>query len=181
MAIANDIPSSYLAIPARMHLSDLKTLETMNAQFNPAEFDEIVKVRWARLPSPGLSHERLHYDQTENHKITFELIFDAMEGGTVEGNLDARNFLLSLCYAKAGARTVSDGEPTRVLFVWPGMVSLTAVIGEVKIKHTRFNKEGRSTFFKADISLEEIRDERLTSEEVRQTGTQRRSDGLEEG
>jgi hypothetical protein len=178
MASPSDVPSSFLAKPERMYLSDLKTLETMTAQFNPAEFEEVIKVKWARFSSPGLSHERMHYDQTENYKTTFELIYDALAGGgSVDGNLDARNFLMSLCYAKAGARTVSDGEASRVLFVWPGMISITAVIGgDLKFKHQRFNKQGRSTFFKVNLSLEEMRFSRLTSEEVRQNGTRRLSD-----
>lgn len=176
MATLNDVPSSYLAKPERMYVVDLKTLEEMTAQFNPAEFEETIKVVWSKLISPGLSHERTHYSHTENFKLTFELIFDALAGGTVEGNLDARDFLQSLCYAKAGARTVSDGEPTRVLFVWPGMVSITAAIGELKFKHTRFNSQGRSTYFKVDVQLEEVRAERLTSEEVRENGARRLSD-----
>ena len=177
---ANDISLSFLTKPNRMYITDLTTLETMEAQFNPAEFDEVLKVRWARFNSPGLSHERLHYDQTENHKVSFELTYDALAGATVDGNLDARNFLLSLCYPKAGARTVNDGEPTRVLFVWPNMISISAVIGELKFKHSRFNKQGKSTFFKVDVQLEELRDTRLTSEDVRQTGVRRRSDNPEE-
>jgi hypothetical protein len=127
--------------------------------------------------APGSSHEKLHYDHTENHKVTFELTYDALTGdGAVDDNLDARKFLMSLCYAKRGARTVREGAPSRILFVWPEMISITAVISELKFKHQRFNAEGKSTFFKVDVSLEEIRDLRLTSEEVRQNGTQRVSD-----
>lgn len=177
MATLNDVPSSFLAKPERMYVVDLKTLEEMTAQFNPAEFEETIKVVWSKLISPGLSHERTHYSHTENYKMSFELIFDALAGGgTVDGNLDARDFLQSLCYAKAGARTVNDGEPTRVLFVWPGMASFTAKIDELKFKHSRFNSQGRSTYFKVDVQLEEIRDQRLTSEEVRENGARRLSD-----
>ncbi len=162
--------------PRRMSITDLKTVETVEAQFNPSEFEETLRVNWARLHPPGLSHERLQYDHTENHKVTFELIFDAMQADGISGvdrNLDARAFLLSLCYAKRGARTVNDGEATRVLFMWPGFISLTAVIAELKFKHSRFNLAGQPSFFKVAVSLEEIRDTRLTSEEVRQVGTNR--------
>ncbi len=174
MAAPDDIGSGFLATPMVMYLSDLKTLETMQAQFNPAEFTESVKVVWARLSPPGLSHERLHYDHTENYKASFELTYDALvQTGDVDDNLDARKFLMSLCYARRGARTVSDGAPPRVLFVWPEMVSITAVITDLKFKNTRFNRVGSATFFKVDVSLEEIRDERLFSEDVRRNGTQR--------
>lgn len=182
MALPTDVPSSFLGAPERMYLIDLKTSEVMTAQFNPAELNETLKVARAKLHPPGLPHERLQYSYTENHRVTFELIYDALSDpeASVEGNLDARNFLMSLCYPKQGVRSVNDGADTRVLFVWPNMISLTAVISELRFKHSRFARTGESTFFKVDVSIEEIRDGvPLTSEEVRKVGTLRVPDDLE--
>lgn len=177
MATLTDANAKWAALqqkPPKMYLTDLVTLETMTAQYNPDAFEEVVHVLWARLNPPGLSHSRLQYDHTENHKIQFELIYDALDGGDVDGNLDARKFLMSLCYSKRGAQNVADGQASRVLFVWPQFVSLTCVIdGELKIKHTRFGVDGRPTYFTASMQLSEIRDARLFSEDVRSTGTQR--------
>lgn len=173
----NDANSNLSALQrkaSKMYLTDLKTLETLTAQYNPDAFEEIIHVMWARLQPPGLSHARLQYDHTDNHRVVYELIYDALDGGNVDGNLDARNFLQSLCYSKRGAQTVADGEATRLLFVWPGMLSLTCVIdGEMKFKHTRFGVDGRTTFFTVTMQLSEIRDTQLFSEDVRQNGTQR--------
>jgi hypothetical protein len=168
--------------PSRMYMADIDTQETLEMQFNPAELEEVLEPVWAKLEVPGLSHERLQYSHTRNHTMSFELIFDAMIGGptTTDQNMDARKFLLSLCYAKKGAQNVNDGQATRVLFVWPTFVSLTAKIGTIKISHTRFNLNGTPTFFKARVSIEEIRDTRLYSEDVRESGTLRQSTDVED-
>ena len=169
----------------RMSITDLTTLEEVEMQFNPSELTETVRIDWARLRIPGLSHERLQFNHTENYKATFRLIFDALtenssgisirRGNDAARNLDTRNFLMSLCYPKQGAATVSDGEAPRVLLVWPNLISLTAKIDELKFHHSRFALDGTPTFFEVDITLEEIRDTRLTSEDVRASGTQRSS------
>lgn len=157
----------------RMYLQDLKTLEILEAQFNPAKLEEVLGVDWVKLTVPGLSHQRHQYNFTRNHAVSFELIFDALAAGNVIDMREARKFLLSVCYSKKGAQNVRDGEATRVLFVWPKLFSLTCVVTNLKISHTSFNLEGDPTYSTAALSLEEIRDARLYSEDVRNDGTQR--------
>ena len=157
----------------QMYFQDLKTLEVMTAQFNPAKLDEVVSVVWNDLVIPGLSHARKQYSHTKNHAITFELIFDSLQAGNVIDLDDARKFLLSICYSKKGSQNVQDGEATRVLFVWPNLFSLTCVITNLKMSHTSFNLQARPTYMTATISIEEIRDARIFSEDVRNDGTQR--------
>ncbi len=159
----------------RMYIQDLKTLEVLTAQFNPAKLDEVLAVDWTRLVVPGLSHRRHQYNYTDNHKFTFELIFNALEAGNVTDMAEARKFLLSICYSKRGAQNVNEGEASRVLFVWPNLCSMTCIVTNVKISHTSFNLNGEPTFYTASLSIEEIRDTRLFSEDVRNDGTQRSS------
>ncbi len=159
----------------RMYLQDLKTLEIMEAQFNPAKLDEVIAVAWNDLVIPGLSHARKQYSHTKNHAITFELIFDSLAAGNVIDLDDARKFLISICYSKKGAQNVQDGEASRVLFVWPNLFSLTCVVTNLKISHTAFNLQARPIYMTATIAIEEIRDARLFSEDVRNDGTQRTS------
>lgn len=157
----------------RMFFQDLQTLEVLTAQFNPAKVDETLVVDWVRLTVPGLSHQRHQYNYTKNHAISLELIFDAQQAGNTVDMREARKFLLSVCYSKRGAQTVRDGEATRVLFVWPELFSLTCVLTNLKISHTAFNLLGAPIYFTASISIEEVRDTRLFSEDVRNDGTQR--------
>lgn len=158
-----------------MYLQDLKTLEIMEAQFNPAKLDEVIAIAWNDLVIPGLSHARKQYSHTKNHAISFELIFDSLAAGNVIDLDDARKFLISICYSKKGAQNVQDGEATRVLFVWPNLFSLTCVVTNLKMSHTAFNLQGRPIYTTATLALEEIRDARLFSEDVRNDGTQRTS------
>jgi len=175
----NDAMAAMQQRAPKMFIRDLKTLERLEAQFNPDHLEETLNVEWVRLAIPGLSHRRKQYNYTDDHKISFELIFDALladvDGGGMQSIEDARRFLLSLCYAKRGAQRVQDGQATRVLFVWPKFMSLTCVITSLKFKHARFNVEGRPSYFTVSVSVEEIRDARLDSEAVRNDGTLRSS------
>ena len=180
MATNADASAATSALPVRaprMYFQDLKTLEIMEAQFNPAKLEEVLAVDWNRLVSPGNSHRRLQYNYTDNHKVTLELIFDALQAGDTKQLVDGRKFLLSLAYAKRGAQSVREGEATRFLFVWPEMFSMTCVIASASLSHTSFNRAGVTTYMTVKLTLEEIRDTRLYSEDVRNDGTRRSSAG----
>lgn len=166
--------------PSRMTIRDLGTTEIQEVQFNPTDLEEAISVEWARLKVPGLSHEVLQYDHTGNLKIgPIALVFDALgEGWSVDRLDNMRRFLHSICYSKKGAQSVREGEATRVLFFWPNFMSLTCVLTSLKIKHSRFNLQARPTYFTATVALEEIRDVRLFSEDVRATGTIRSANSL---
>ncbi len=166
--------------PSRMTIRDLNTSEIQEVQFNPTDLEEAISVEWARLKVPGLSHEVLQYDHTGNLKIgPIALVFDALgEGWSVARLDDMRRFLHSLCYSKKGAQSVREGEATRVLLFWPNFMSLTCVLTSLKIKHARFNLIAQPTYFTATVALEEIRDVRLFSEDVRTSGTVRSANSL---
>lgn len=173
----SDIAQKYK--PARMSLTNLATATGIEAQFNPTELEESLAVNWNRLAVLGLSHKPKQYQQTDNHEFEFELAFRAWDdtGNRLDDIALSRRFLLSLCYssrASAGSG-VSGGAPPRVLFVWPKLVSLTATINKIRIKHSAFNKEGDPIHFAAKIELDEIRDARLYSEDVYLNGTIRSS------
>lgn len=166
--------------PLRMSIRDLNTTEVQEVQFNPTDLEEAISVEWARLKVPGLSHEILQYDHTGNLKIgPIVLTFDALgEGWSVDRLDDMRRFFHSVCYSKKGAQSVREGEATRVLLFWPNFMSLTCVLTSLKIKHTRFNVQSRPTYYTATVALEEIRDVRLFSEDVRTSGTVRSANSL---
>ena len=165
-------------VPARMSVVNLTTGESIEAQFNPTELEEVLDVNWARQVVPGLSHQPMQYVHTGNEKLTLELHFDALDPTTdLAQLLRARRFLLSLCYARRGAQDLLGGMPPRVLFVWPTLVSLTTVITALSFKHSRFNLEGTPTLLTAKVTLEEIRDVRLVAEDVLANGTQRSGTG----
>lgn len=160
--------------PARMSIANLSTGESVEAQFNPTEFEEALEVNWARQTVPGLSHQPLQFVNTGNVKFSLELNFEAQDPTTnIEQLNRSRRFLQSLCYPKRNAEDVIGGGPPRALFVWPGVVSLNCVVAALSLRYGRFNLEGAPIQFTAKLTLEEIRDVRLLSEEVLADGSQR--------
>lgn len=167
--------------PARMSIANVATGESVEAQFNPTEFEEALEVNWARQTVPGLSHQPMQFVNTGNARFTLDLNFDARDATTtIEDVLYARRFLQSLCYPRRGAEDVAGGGPPRALFVWPNVVALTCVLTGVSLKYGRFALDGTPTQFTAKVALEEIRDVRLLSEDVLADGT-RRSGAAPEG
>lgn len=167
--------------PARMSIANIATGESIDAQFNPTTLEEALDVNWTRQTVPGLSHQPLQFVNTGNTKFSIELNFNAHDPTTDLDQIHrARRFLLSLCYPRRGADTVVSGGPPRALFVWPRIASLTCVITGVALRYNRFNQDGSPSQFAAKVTLEEIRDVRLTSEDVLADGTQRSGAAPEE-
>ncbi len=164
--------------PARMSIVNVSSGASIEAQFNPTEFEEALEVNWARQTVPGLSHQPLQFVNTGNTKFTLELYFRAQNPtGELEQIHHARRFLLSLCYPRRGAADVIGGGPPRALFVWPNVVRLTCVVNTLSFKYNRFNLDGTPVQFTARLGLEEIRDVRLISEDVLANGSQRSAVG----
>ena len=160
--------------PARMSIANVATGESVEAQFNPSEFEEALEVNWTRQTVPGLSHQPLQFVNTGNVKFTLELNFEVQDPSTDLDTIhQGRRFLQSLCYPRRGAEDVVGGGPPRALFVWPNVISLSCVVTALSFKYGRFNLEGTPVQFTAKVTLEEIRDVRLLSEDVLADGSQR--------
>jgi hypothetical protein len=166
-------------VPAKMYIVDLSRPDkedgTLYAQFNPTELEETLSVNWSKLAVLGLSHMPLQYQQTDNHGFSFELMFHALDDSgkpQLFAIARARRFLLALCYSsRNGAQTISTGAPSRALFFWPNLISLTCVLRKVVFKHSTFNQQLDPTVFTAKVTLEEIRDARLYGDDVYASGT----------
>ena len=167
--------------PPRLSITALKTGETIFFPFTPESFKETVKANYGKQTILGMSHQNLQYSHTDNHVLDpMSFYFRGESVEEVDLIHDGRRFLLSLLYPPVGAGSVREGAPTRVLFIWPQVVSMTCVIESISITHTKFNTEGRTVAFRAEFGFIEIRDTRLTSEDVREQGTLRSSVSAEE-
>lgn len=167
---------AYQPALVKVSLTNTDTTETKEVQFNPTELQESVTVNWTEHRPPGLPHTVLQYDGTTNHTIPLELWLFGTSDTETDSMDDMRRFLLSLCYPSAQAADVLGGAPPKVLFLWPGKVSIVAVIkGQLQFSHKQFNRKMRTTLMTVSLTLEEARITRLTSEEVRVSGTQRTS------
>lgn len=168
--------------PPRVSFTNIRTGETVEMPMFPETLDEQVQVNWTKQVILGMSHETLQYSHTSNHTFDgLEFVFRAESPADLDAITDGRKFLLSLTVPPADAQGVREGAPPRVLFFWPQLVSMTCVVANVRITHEQFNKQGASVRFRAKLTLEEIRDVRLTMDDVREQGTQRSNRGSAEG
>lgn len=152
--------------PSRLTLTDLNSGVTIEAQFNPTQLVERLGANWEAMEVPGLSHKPLHFMNTSNEQQVMTLWFRAISRAELDRIHAARRFLKSLTFPTSGADDLQSGSPPRVLVVWPQMVSMIMVLRTLTMTHLVFNREARSVQFTADLEWEEIRDWRITSEDV---------------
>lgn len=170
-----DFESILEEAPAKMALVNLSTGERLEAQFNPERLEETLAASYARQKVPGLSHTVKQFINTEDLIETFQLVFSANGLGTAAqaSLLDARRFLMALCYPRLATSLVEGGGAPRALFVWPNFISISAVVTQLRFRYERMSKAGPPTIMVVDCTLEEIRDSLLVSEDVRDNGTER--------
>lgn len=166
--------------PARMSIANVLTGDSIEVQYNPTEIEEALGAVYQKKISPGLSHTVKQFIHTEDLAISFDVNFDALTNPrsyTADDAMRARRFLHSLLYPRAGGTTVAEGAPPRALLIVPNLYTLTTVIVKCRVRFTRFFPTGQPSAFTASLSIEEIRDFRITSEEVLADGTQRADSG----
>lgn len=163
--------------PIRGELCNLRTGEAIGFLLNPTELSEQVRVNYNRLQIPGLSHQVLQFVSTGNATLPIEFYLDKFFAGSVHPDdpdiLDFKRFLQALTVPSAGAEDVAGGGPPRALFIWPGIVSLTCVLTSLELKYEQFDIFGDALVYRARVTFEEIRDVRITSEEIRELGSER--------
>ncbi len=168
-------PSNFSVKPAPLTLVNMVTGDARTAQFNPEELEESLGVNYARLQVPGLSHTRKHFINTEDVKYSFELFQHCLESGdtglaSMKAIREDRRFLYALTHPWRADGIKRGGAP-RVLFIWPKLISLTCVVTQLSFKYSMFNKDGAPVAWRAKVSLEQIRDEFVSMEDILNTGT----------
>lgn len=165
--------------PVRMWLTNLASTEEMPAHYNPTEVKEKIQVNYGRLKVLGLSHEVLQYQNTGNLTLDFSLAFRAFDDNLnrVKDIGEMKKFMYALCYPRRGAADIAGGAPPRCLFIWPNYASLTCVLTGMEWTNQLFARDGTPTLAEANLTIEEIRDFRLYSEDVRDFGLQRAGAG----
>lgn len=157
----------------KVSIANLRTAETFDAQFNPEELEESISVNWTRITIPGMSHQVLQYSNTNNVEFSMDFYSTAFTEPNRIKIVDFRNFLESLCYASDQASSIGGGAPPRLLVVWPNVLSMTAVIDSIDFKYKMFDADLNLKRMVASVKFIEIRDTRITSEEVRLNGSRR--------
>ena len=166
--------SSAAARAPRLTLVNLATQDTLEAQFNPTEFEEALGVIYARHTVPGLSHTVKHFVNTDDVKFKLTLFQRAETIKELELIKAARVFLYAACHPRKVDALIKGGAP-KLLFVWPKTISLAVVITGLKFRYTQFNREGDPVSWEAACDLEELRESVVTMEDIITQGTIRSS------
>ncbi len=161
-----------LARAPRCVLVNVASGEARECLFNPTELSEKLQVNWNRLAVPGLSHQVLQFQGTANRQLSgLEFYLDRFFAAEQPGDpniLEFRAFLRALTVPREGTETVAATAPPRVLFIWPNVVTVECVVASVEFQYKQLAVDGAVLVYTASVTLEEILDTRVTSEELRQ-------------
>lgn len=160
---------------ARMALVNLATGDRWEALYNPEKLEETLGAAYVNQKVPGLSHPTKQFSNTESLVEKFQMVWSANGKGpkAQEELLTFRRWMMSLCYPRRASSLVEGGGPPRVLFVWPGFMSLTCVITALSFSYPKMSKAGPPVIMAIDVTAEEIRDTLLLMEDVIDVGTER--------
>lgn len=164
-----------VVVPTRATLVNMRTGEELEVLYNPTDVARELSVEYARRVVPGMSHEPLQYSHTKNETYSFLLYCVGLGRDGQEAIADFDRFLSSLCVPSSTAQDVITGGPADLLIVWPEFLSLRCRVTGLRFKYTSFATDGAPTRFSAEVTLEEYRTGRLTSEDVRRNGLRRAS------
>lgn len=154
--------------PARCALANVRTGQSVECLFNPPQLLEKVQVNWSRLGVLGLSHEVLQYQSTGNRGFgALEFYVDRFfaRGASPDAEVLAfAEFMRGLTRPPRDAADVASGAPPRVLFVWPNVLTVEAVVTDLELRFTDFAVDGSVLVYTASCSLEEILDVRYAAD-----------------
>jgi len=159
------------ARPPRCTLVNLSTGEEKACLFNPEALAERVQMNFARGEVFGMSHQPQQYTSTTNRGLPgLQFYLDKIYAREIEPDadiMDFRHFLMAFSAPPAAAADVAHNAPPRLLFVWPGVLSVQTVVLSLEFRYTDFGTDGSVLRYTAAVELEEARDTRQTSEDLR--------------
>lgn len=151
-------------------LSNVETGEGVEFQFNPTSIKLSLGADWKSSASPGASFERLQFSNRKNDVVTFKLQMDGRSVGAPSVP-DRLAYLASLMTPPDADLDIRTAAPPRVLFRFPGLISVETVLPKLTIDVKRFDLvTGAPDYVEIDIELLEYRTKRLGSQTVRRLG-----------
>jgi hypothetical protein len=145
--------------PARASLVNLATRAQLDGFANPERLTERLAATWNRLSPPGLGYQVLQFGTTANRQLpSIELTFDRFQMGAETPSVETvRAFLAALVVPVATA----PSAPPHVLFMWPGLLSIEAIVATVDLEYRQFASDGSALVFAATLALEEVLEARV--------------------
>ena len=129
----------------------------MECLFNPTQLSEKLSVNYNRLPVLGLDHQVVQYQGTANRRLdAVEFYWDHFSALSRRGRPDIlafRTFIGELMVPAVGA-----SAPPRVLFVWPGVLTIEAVVIDAEVQYRQVSADGTVLVYAAMVTFEEVMD-----------------------
>lgn len=151
----------------KMSLTNLRTEEELEAQFQPEELEVTHGATFNELAILGYSHKPLQYTGSENLEIAVLLRFHRRWRGHQLGK--THRFIHSLTHPQRADSVDGAGTPD-VLFFWPGFYSVVSKVRSFKEKTKSFAFNGEPLYIEYEIKMHRISSVRILSEDVRAYG-----------
>lgn len=159
------------ANPAKVHLVNVTTGEGIDVLINPTQLQQAVSVNYARQQVPGMSHQPLQYISTGNRVVgPVQFQMDRLVAEATQDSpeiLDFQQFIEALTVPAAGTGGPADTRPPRVLIVWPGVMTVEAVVTSADFLFIDFGEDASALAYVANVTFEEALDVRRTSQQLR--------------
>lgn len=152
----------------------------LDAMFNPEELTMGIKAVYKDHAIPGMSHQLKQFSHTDNISLKFSIAFQVQNSQQTSGSFRtpaftiqdreyAERFLMSLCVPR-GSTDIGRNAPPTTLVLWPNFLSFEAVMLDVNLKYTRFNRNLAPIAFTAELTMDQLRDTRYTNMGMREFG-----------
>jgi hypothetical protein len=166
---------SLAGAPPKLTIFNVATSESIEAQFNPQEFQYSLQVNYGEITLPGAGYVPQQYTNTSNGTMPLNLFYNSHDEEEKIDRDNAERFLLSLCYPRRGAGMIRQHPPPRAMVVWPRYARLVCVIRGLNISVVRHNMLMDPIEENFQLTLQTIQDGQLFSEDVRRQGLRRPS------
>lgn len=125
----------------------------VEAQFAPKEISIDKSVPWNKHKNPKGDIPMLEFTNAENRNMTFELLFDAAEGGSIR---DKIKDLHSMTLINESASQESKKHPPRVMVSIGEEDFFRGVIESLSVKYTMFSSAGIPVRATCSLKIKEV-------------------------
>lgn len=129
--------------------------ESITCQFNPEDLSITKSLDWGKESAPGQNVPHKTNATGKGATMTLKLFFDTTASGK-DVRTEYTNFLLKLV-------TLDTSSPTKKApicrFQWGTIRAFTAIVTRVKLDFTMFLTDGTPVRAKAEVDMEEYKDE----------------------
>jgi hypothetical protein len=141
----------------RCTLVNLETQERFECLLNPEGLSERFSVSYRRHTVPGLGHQPLQYESTNNRQVpSVEFVLDQRFTPSVDGAAGILRFRTFLLAFTKPVRADAPSAPPRVLVVWPNVLTLEGVLSDVDFRYVTLAADGSVLAYVATCSFEEV-------------------------